>query len=535
MNAPLLAIEGISRSFAGRRVLNDVSFDVAQGECLVLLGRTGSGKTTLLGLLAGLQIADTGTIRLRGKPISGPGLDRGLVFQGESLLPWMTAAGNIALAVKAAFPNEDRARRQARVEKALAQVRLDNAGHKHPAALSGGMRQRVAIARALAMEPEVLLLDEPFSALDALTRGELQEQVAHIHRMTGRTIVMVTNDLDEALLLADRVMVLRPDGTLSSPVVLPSDFSRDHEAHDFDAMRTRLWRLLDMPAEDGIESVPAHQPKRNRLGSVLLELEDVMKRFSPDPSQPAAVETISFTLREGEFLSLVGHSGCGKSTILAMLAGLVQPTSGRIAIDGHEVTGPGADRAMVFQSPSLLPWLSVAGNVRLGVDQAFSDSPRNERDKIVATALERLGLTASAGDMPRALSAGARQRVGVARALALRPRLLLLDEPFGSLDTPTRMASQRMLADLCHETGTAAILVTHDIDEALLLSDRIVLMTDGPRARIGRILDVADADHAHLRHEMLRFLEDHARLTPGQSPRGAAPAEASGESERVEA
>ncbi|MFZ4407403.1 MAG: ABC transporter ATP-binding protein [Paracraurococcus sp.] len=511
MTAPLLAVEGVSRAYAGRRVLADVSFEVAEGESLVLLGRTGSGKTTLLNLLAGLQMPDSGAIRLRGQPITGTGLDRGIVFQGDSLLPWMTAAGNVALAVEAAFPMLDRASRTRRVESALALVRLDNAGHKFPSELSGGMRQRVAIARALAMEPEVLLLDEPFSALDAMTRGELQEEVARIHRVTGRTIVMVTSDLDEALLLADRVMVLGQDGSLSAPLMLPADFERDRDAAGFDNMRDRLWELL----ETSHEAFRHDRTMDWAAAPVLLEVADVTKRFS---AGPPAVEGIGFTLNEGEFVSLVGHSGCGKSTLLAMVAGLLAPSEGTIRIGGELVRGPGADRAMVFQSPALLPWLSVAGNVRLGVDQAYADRPRAEREAIVAAALEQLGLAEMAGVMPRALSAGARQRVGVARAVALQPRLLLLDEPFAGLDTPTRNALQVGIGRFCRETGTSAILVTHDIDEALTLSDRIIMMTDGPRARVGRILDVAGGNVGQLRREMLSFLGETARAVGTAGP-----------------
>ncbi len=516
MTAPLLSLRSVRRAYGERLVLDGVSFDVAEGECVVLLGRTGSGKTTLLSVLAGLQAPDSGTIHLRGKPVTGTGLDRGVVFQGESLLPWMTAASNVALAVEAAFPQEGRARRKQRVDAALALVRLDNAAHKVPSELSGGMRQRVAIARALAMEPEVLLLDEPFSALDAMTRGGLQEELARIHRVTGRTIVMVTSDLEEALLLADRVLVLRQDGTLSDPVALPHGFERDRDSPGFEAMRARLMRLLENPGE--APPAPGRMPVRLAAGAPLLEVKDVMKQFVP--GGVPAVEDIAFTMREGEFLSLVGHSGCGKSTILAMIAGLLHQTEGRIAIGGQDVTGPGADRAMVFQSPSLLPWLSVAGNVRLGVDQAFSDRPRDQREQIVAAALDRLGLSDAAREMPRALSAGERQRVGVARAVALQPRLLLLDEPFAGLDTPTREGLQRAMAEWCHETGTAAILVTHDIDEALALSDRIVMMTDGPRARIGRIMKVTHAETPQLRREMLQFLGDHARpVDPRQAER----------------
>jgi nitrate/nitrite transport system ATP-binding protein len=507
----LLEIDSLCLSYGARRVLDRISFNVEEGECLVLLGRTGSGKTTLLSLLAGLLAPSAGSIRLNGRVVTGPGLDRGVVFQHDSLLPWLTAEGNVALAVEAAFPDEAPDDRARRVSAALALVKLETAAHHRPAtALSGGMRQRVSIALAFAMEPMVLLMDEPFSAVDALTRAGLQTELARIHRDTGRTIVIVTSDLDEALLLADRIFVLREDGGLFDPFRLPRGLTRDRVASGFEELRARLRRLLETPGD----VTPSPWPNLTLCGRVdgeiLLELEGVTKRFSANADSAPAVEEIGFVLREREFLSILGHSGCGKSTILSMVAGLIRPSAGAIRIGGAPTTEPGADRAMVFQSPALLPWLSVEDNVRLGVDQAFADQPKSERRRIVAEALDRLDLGEFSARMPHTLSAGARQRVGVARAIALKPRLLLLDEPFSSLDTPTREGLQSVLARLCFETGTAAILVTHDINEALALSDRIALMTNGPRARIGKILNVAGSEPLRLRGEILRFLEETA-------------------------
>lgn len=503
----LLEIDGLSRSFGARRVLDRIDLHVEEGECLALLGRTGSGKTTLLALLAGLLAADAGVVRLNGEVLTGPGLDRGVVFQHESLLPWLTARANVALAVEAAFPREGRDAKARRVAAALALVKLGHAAELRPAALSGGMRQRVALARALAMEPRVLLMDEPFSAVDALTRAGLQRELLRIRGEIGRTIVIVTSDLDEALYLGDRVVVLRADGTLSEVLRTPSSLTRERGDPESDALRERLCRLLGAAVEDA----PARAPALTGPRRALLEFKAVAKRFSARAGDPPVVENVDLVLREREFLSIVGHSGCGKSTLLSMAAGLVRPSAGEILVDGAPVTGPGAERAMVFQSPALPPWLSVEANVRLGVDQAFGDRPRAARREIVAQALERLGLTGVAAHLPRELSAGARQRVGVARAIALHPRLLLLDEPFAGLDETTRRELQSVLAKLCRDTGTAAILVTHDIDEALALSDRIALMTDGPRARIGRVLETADWEPAGARREILGFLGETAR------------------------
>jgi nitrate/nitrite transport system ATP-binding protein len=508
----LLAAEGVSLAFGGRRVLDEIDLCVESGECLAILGRTGSGKTTLISILAGLRAPDAGAIWMKGERITGPALDRGVVFQHDCLLPWMTAEANVDLAVQSAFPRESRHARARRVAAALALVRLGGAGDKLPAMLSGGMRQRVSIARAFAMEPDLLLMDEPFSAVDALTRAELQNELARILRETRRTIVIVTSDLDEALLLANRIVVLRDDGSLSEPFDPPADFLKDRDADGFDEARAALREMLQGQGDalSPGRRERARAPSQRERGDVLLEFDNVSKRFFADASRPPAVEEISFALREREFLSIVGHSGCGKSTILSMIAGLTAPSAGAIRIRGAPVEGPGADRAMAFQSPALLPWLSARDNIGLGVDQAFGDRPKSERDSIVARALERLDLCEVADQMPCALSAGARQRLGVARAVALEPRLLLLDEPFAGLDTLTRQGLQSVMAKLCRDAGVAAILVTHDIDEALALSDRILLMTDGPRARIGEIVEVASGDRHALRRRILRFLEENA-------------------------
>lgn len=251
----------------------------------------------------------------------------------------------------------------------------------------------------------------------------------------------------------------------------------------------------------------------------ILEIRDVAKHYDTPAGEQVIVQGIDLDVREGEFLSLIGHSGCGKSTLMSMVAGLVPLTSGTMLLEGTPVQGPGPERAMVFQSPSLLPWLSAEANVLLGIDQAYPGASPAERRAIAEHFLALLGILDVRHKKPAELSAGARQRVGVARAFALRPRLLLLDEPFGSLDSLTRFELQDVLGDLCRRTHTTAVLVTHDVDEALYLSDRIAMMTDGPAARIGEVLEVpfphprdrngliGTEAYDDLRDRMLAFLE----------------------------
>jgi nitrate/nitrite transport system ATP-binding protein len=227
--APLLALRGVSKSYgAGVRrkvVLADVSLDVAEGEFVAVVGFSGTGKSTLVNLLAGLVLPDAGEVRLRGAALRGPGPDRGVVFQTYALLPWLTVLENVRLAVDSVAKASPRAERALRAREVVGLVGLAHASDKRPRELSGGMRQRVALARALAQDPEILLLDEPLGALDALTRANLQREIASIALRQRKTVVLVTNDLDEALLLADRVVALEPGGAEGEGARIRASFS----------------------------------------------------------------------------------------------------------------------------------------------------------------------------------------------------------------------------------------------------------------------------------------------------------------------
>lgn len=250
-----------------------------------------------------------------------------------------------------------------------------------------------------------------------------------------------------------------------------------------------------------------------------LELSRLTKIY-PTPHGPVpVVESFDLRADRGEFLCLIGHSGCGKSTVLSMLAGLNDPSGGGMILDGREVVGPGPDRGVVFQSPNLLPWLSALGNVMLGVDRVFPHASQTERASVAEYYLSVLGLGDSMHRHPRELSQGMQQRVGIARAFALAPKMLLLDEPFGMLDSLTRMDLQQVLLDVWGRIRLTALMVTHDVDEALFLADRVVMMTNGPRAQVGDVLQVpfgrprdrrqvlGDPVYYELRERLIAFLE----------------------------
>jgi nitrate/nitrite transport system ATP-binding protein len=248
--APLLELAGVAKGFGGAPVLCDVDLRVAEGEFLAIVGFSGSGKTTLVSLMAGLLAPDAGQVLLAGRPIVGPGPDRGVVFQNYSLLPWLTVYGNVELAVRRVHRSLSAQQRRAYAERFIALVNLTPARDKRPAQLSGGMRQRVSLARALAMDPKILLLDEPLSALDALTRMSLQDEVLRIWEHDRKTVVMITNDVDEAILLADRIVPLRPGPRATLGPCFPVELARPRDRrainHDpaFVTLRNEITQYL---------------------------------------------------------------------------------------------------------------------------------------------------------------------------------------------------------------------------------------------------------------------------------------------------
>jgi nitrate/nitrite transport system ATP-binding protein len=252
-----------------------------------------------------------------------------------------------------------------------------------------------------------------------------------------------------------------------------------------------------------------------------LNIDHVHMTFPTDKGPLEVLNSVNLKVTKGEFISLIGHSGCGKSTVLNIVAGLLNATQGGVILEGREVNDPGPDRAVVFQNHSLLPWLSVYENVRLAVDQVFKKTKSSkERDTWTRHNLELVHMSHALDRKPDEISGGMKQRVGIARALAMEPKVLLMDEPFGALDSLTRTHMQDSLMEIQAELNNTVIMITHDVDEAVLLSDRIIMMTNGPSATVGEILNVdlprprdrlslaEDSTYNHYRAEVVRFLHE---------------------------
>ncbi|NOE18103.1 ATP-binding cassette domain-containing protein [Ruegeria atlantica] len=551
----ILSFKNATKSFgegaARTDVLKRIDLDVQKGEFLVILGFSGTGKTTLINLMAGLDTPTGGEVTFRGTPIKGPGPERGVVFQNYSLMPWLTVSGNVGLAVDTVFPGLGKTEKAEKVAHYVQMVGLSHAATRRPAELSGGMRQRVNVARALSMNPEVLLLDEPLSALDALTRANLADEIEYIWEADKKTCVLITNDVDEAIILADRIIALNPDGTLGQEfrVSIPRPRERGAMNNDetFKRLRADVTKyLMDVGIEAKVEGsrilpdvTPIHgvptavaEAQKGMIESRFLDFSQLHKVY-PTPKGPlTVVEDFDLKIDKGEFISLIGHSGCGKSTVLTMAAGLNDISKGAIKLDGRHVEGADPERAVVFQSPNLFPWLTAKENVAIGVDKVYPKASIAERQDVVEYYLERVGLADAMDKSASDLSNGMKQRVGIARAFALSPKLLLLDEPFGMLDSLTRWELQEVLMEVWSRTKVTAICVTHDVDEAILLADRVVMMTNGPQATIGKITKVdlprprtrkallEHPDYYAYRQEVLDFLEEYEH---GAKPKTPAP------------
>jgi nitrate/nitrite transport system ATP-binding protein len=550
---PLVELRDVCKTYGEGKsktsILRNINLTVKEGEFIAIVGFSGSGKTTLISTIAGLIHADSGEVLKQGKPITAPGPDRGVVFQNYSLMPWLTVYENVALAVDQIFKDWPAAQRKAHTEKYVRMVNLGSAMDKKPAELSGGMRQRVNVARALAASPDILLLDEPLSALDALTRGNLQDEVLQIWEQEKKTVILITNDVDEAIYMADRVIPLNPgpDATFGPefPVNIerPRDRTLLNHNETFKKLRAEITEYL---MAIGIEKNQDLSPKKITLPKVrpntrsdwkldssafkpdqadlgrprYLEFSQLSKVYpAPDgKSTVKVVDGFDLKIKKGEFISIIGHSGCGKSTVLSMTAGLNSVSGGGIVLDNREINDAGPDRGVVFQAPSLFPWLTAFENVTLGVDKVYPHASKADRNDIVEYYLTRVGLGDSLHKKAAAMSNGMRQRVGIARAFALSPKLLLLDEPFGMLDSLTRWELQEVLMEVWERTHVTAIVVTHDVDEAILLADRVVMMTNGPHAKIGKIeaIDLprprtrkallAHPDYYKYRESLLTFL-----------------------------
>lgn len=263
------------------------------------------------------------------------------------------------------------------------------------------------------------------------------------------------------------------------------------------------------------------------------EAWNLQKIYRSKRGDTVVVQDFTLKMERGEFVCIIGHSGCGKSTVLSMVAGLNEITGGGVILDGREIDGAGPDRGVVFQSPCLLPWMTTLENIMLGINQVYPHVPKVQRRQIAAYYLDRVGLAGTEHRRPAELSQGMRQRVGLARAFALAPKMLLLDEPFGMLDKLTKVELQDVLLELWNRERLTALMVTHDVDEAIFLADRVVCMSNGPEAEIGDILEIRiprprnraglleTGEYYLLREHLIDFLENRSHLRPSKPGRPA--------------
>ena len=320
----ILSFKNASKSFgegtARTDVLKGIDLDVQEGEFLVILGFSGTGKTTLINLMAGLDSPTSGEVTFKGAPVKGPGPERGVIFQNYSLMPWLTVSGNVGLAVDTVFPGLSKVEKAEKVAHYVKMVGLSHAATRRPAELSGGMRQRVNVARALSMNPEVLLLDEPLSALDALTRANLADEIEHIWEADKKTCVLITNDVDEAIILADRIIALNPDGTLGQEfrvsIPRPRERSAMNNDETFKRLRADVTKyLMDVGIEAKVEGsrilpdvTPIHgvptavaEAQKGMIQDRFLDFSQLHKVY-PTPKGPlTVVEDFDLKIDKGEF------------------------------------------------------------------------------------------------------------------------------------------------------------------------------------------------------------------------------------------
>lgn len=255
------------------------------------------------------------------------------------------------------------------------------------------------------------------------------------------------------------------------------------------------------------------------LKKVMLDVRNLTKVYPVHRGEYTVLENLNFQVMKEEFVSIIGHSGCGKSTLLTMIAGLNNISGGQILLDGNPIMKPGPDRGIVFQSPTLFPWMTALENVLLAVEQVFTHATKKDRLDICKYYLDKVGLESAFHKKASELSQGMQQRVGIARAFALKPKLLLLDEPFGMLDSLTRATLQNVLLEVWNKEKITAVMITHDVDESIFLADRVIMMTSGPKAKIGDILNIPlqrprmrkavieHPDYYHYRRHLINFLE----------------------------
>ncbi|AKJ10955.1 ABC transporter ATP-binding protein [Streptomyces incarnatus] len=492
----LVDVTDLTVEFGSLRAVDGLSFRLAKGAALALVGESGSGKSTVAGALLGLHRGTgarvTGSVRVAGTDVQAAvdeelrrlrGAKAAMVFQDplSSLDPYYAIGDQIA-EVHRVHTRVSRRAARARAVEVLERVGIPDAvrrSRSRPHEFSGGMRQRALIAMALACEPDLLIADEPTTALDVTVQAQILDLLHTLREETGMGLLLVTHDVGVAAESVDDVLVMRhgravehgPVGTvLAAPV----------EAY------TR--ELLD-----AVPRVDTRRTASQAFDEVVLEATGLRREFGRGRGAFAAVDDVSLTVRRGETLGVVGESGSGKTTLGRMLVGLLEPTAGAIRYEGRPHTGVNPAVQMVFQDPvsSLNPRRSVGESI---ADPLRARGEQDERriQGRVTELLERVGLEKAHYDRyPHEFSGGQRQRIGIARALAAEPRVIVCDEPVSALDVTTQAQVVGLLGELQRELGLALVFIAHDLAVVRQVSDRVAVM------RRGRVVECGPADEVY--------------------------------------
>ncbi|CAL9460015.1 dipeptide ABC transporter ATP-binding protein [Streptomyces eurythermus] len=492
----LVEVTDLTVEFGALRAVDGLSFSLAEGAALALVGESGSGKSTVAGALLGLHRGTGarvgGSVRVAGTDVQAAsdeelrrlrGAKAAMVFQDplSSLDPYYAIGDQIAEVYRVHARVTRRAAR-ARAVEVLDRVGIPDAARRarsRPHEFSGGMRQRALIAMALAGEPDLLIADEPTTALDVTVQAQILDLVHALRAETGMGLLLVTHDVGVAAESVDDILVMR---------------------HGRAVERGPVGAVLAAPAEpytrellDAVPRVDARRTASPATGEVVLEATGVRREFGRGKRAFAAVDDVSVTVRRGETLGVVGESGSGKTTLGRMLVGLLEPTAGEIRYEGRPHTGVNPAVQMVFQDPV------SSLNPRRSVGESIADPlrARGERDEErirgrVSDLLERVGLDRAHYDRyPHEFSGGQRQRVGIARALAAEPRVLVCDEPVSALDVTTQAQVIALLGELQRELGLALVFIAHDLAVVRQVSDRVAVM------RRGRLVEYGPADEVY--------------------------------------
>ena len=548
----ILDLKGVSKSYGGNTVLHNIDLSIEEGEFVAIVGFSGSGKSTLINLIAGLAMPDAGEVLYRGKPVTGPGPERGLVFQSYSLMPWLSVKENVALAVDAVHTAKPSAERGVLTRRAVETVGLGHATDRRPKELSGGMRQRVLIAIALVAKPRLLVADEPTSALDVTVQRRILDHLDDLTSATGTGVLLITHDLGVAADRADRIVVMSrgrvvetgtPDEVLGAPreaytraLLAAAPSLRGARRPDVGTAASTTSGPVGTAGTTGTPGTAAGDaaaaPARSVPGAAhpappaALEVRGLVKDFPlPRGAALRAVDDVSFAVPRGRTLALVGESGSGKSTTARLALRLAEPTAGTVHVDGVDVTrARGADlRALrrrlqvVQQNPyaSLDPRWPVERIVTEPL-RAFGVGTRRERAGRAAELLDVVALPSSALQRrPAELSGGQRQRVAIARALSVRPDIVVLDEPVSALDVSVQAQILDLLADLQRDLHVSYLFISHDLAVVRQVAHDVVVL------RHGRVVEQGDVEQVLARPEHPYTAELLAAI-PGASARAHA-------------